>query len=302
MSKEKLVIRNLNTYRRPGFTLVEILVVIAIIAILAALVVGGVVSFMSKGPEIQTRNDLLQLSTALDKFYAKYKFYPPDQIKLCANYSQYNVVADKASLAYIGTMWPNLGQFTNVPWAGSTAIPATGIVLEGDQCLVFFLGGPPVGSTPGLMGGFSLNPRDPISIAGGVDRERFMDFDTGRLVNRPTVAYPTGHPFPSMFDRSDKRMPYVYFSSGRYGYDPTTPNSAGGFTPAGILTNPVIPYRELLLPPYNFHQKSRFQIISAGRDGLYGPGGVWTQATAGSMSLQGRDDMTSFYESKMGSP
>ena len=282
------MIRSPYRFRRPGFTLVEILVVIAIIAILAALVVGGVVSFMSKGPEIQTRNDLLQLSTALDKFYAKYKFYPPDRIKLCANYSQYNVVTDKASLAYIGTMWPNLGQFVNVPWAGGTAIPATGIVLEGEQSLVFFLGGPPVGgTTPGLMGGFSLNPRDPISLAGGVDRERFMDFDTGRLVNRPTLTYPAGHPFPSMFDRSDKRMPYVYFSSGRFGYSATL-NSWG-----------VAPYMENAT---TFHQKTRFQIISAGRDGLYGPGGVWTQATAGSMPLQGRDDMTSFYDSKMGSP
>ncbi len=294
-----------NAARRSGFTLIEILVVIAIIAILAALIMGGVMAYMSKGPELQVRNDLLQLNTALDRFYAEYKFYPPDTIKLCSNYGQYNKAnaLDKASLAYIGTMWPNINWNTPKPWAGGITLPATGIVLEGDQCLVFFLGGPPIGTTPGLMGGFSVDPRDPISLGQTVDRKRFMEFDTGRLINRG------GSPFPSMIDRWGKNMPYVYFSSGRYGYGGT----ANTLNVAPYIEPPVPPYPPppyplplpKPVPPHNYYQKSRFQIICAGRDGLFGPGGLlnpWSPALAGSMAMQGRDDMTNFYDNKLGVP
>ena len=48
--------------RRSAFTLIELLVVIAIIAILAALLMGGVMVVLRKGPEVQTRNDILQIS------------------------------------------------------------------------------------------------------------------------------------------------------------------------------------------------------------------------------------------------
>ena len=72
-----------STRSRAGFTLIEILVTIAIIAILVSLLVVGVMKVIGTGPEAQNRNDILQSSTALTNFKNKYKFYPPSQIKLC---------------------------------------------------------------------------------------------------------------------------------------------------------------------------------------------------------------------------
>ena len=58
--------------RRAGFTLIELLVVILIIVVLVALLSAGVFKLLDKGPEMQTRNEITQLSAALQAFKAKY--------------------------------------------------------------------------------------------------------------------------------------------------------------------------------------------------------------------------------------
>jgi prepilin-type N-terminal cleavage/methylation domain-containing protein len=61
---------------KKGFTLVELLVVMAIIAILATLIVGGFRSSQMRGRDAQRKSDLKQISTALELFYADYGKYP----------------------------------------------------------------------------------------------------------------------------------------------------------------------------------------------------------------------------------
>ena len=206
----------ITSNRRSGFTLVEILVVIAIIAVLASLILGGVMAFMRKGPEVQNRNDILQISSAMQKFYADYKFYPPDRIRLCSNRSQYGATPlDVQSLACIGHMFPSLpGNFTKIWWDGKAHPNGTNLdfTLEGDQALVFFLGGPPNGaSTPALMGGFSTNPTDPVDVANvAPNRKKHMDFDLGRLQLVARAGNNAAANFPSYLD-SYKKIPFVFF-------------------------------------------------------------------------------------------
>ena len=63
--------------RQPGFTIVEILVVVAIIAILAALFVGAVSRVRGKADEVLARSDISQLDNAIAAFKAKMQISPP---------------------------------------------------------------------------------------------------------------------------------------------------------------------------------------------------------------------------------
>ena len=53
---------------RPGFTLVELLVVMTIIAILFALTAAAVTKAMAKANEVKTRNDISQLQSGVQAF------------------------------------------------------------------------------------------------------------------------------------------------------------------------------------------------------------------------------------------
>lgn len=291
--------------RRAGMTLIELLVVIAIIAILASLLTVGVIALRGGGTAASNRWDLQKLEVALDKFKAEKGFFPPSKIILyAASDSYYSTpptsttlgvfkdVFNQLSLQYVEALWPGLrdattGKFTNVAWAGPTTMPSTGVILEGDQCLVFFLGGIPNG--PGNIGlqGFSNNPADP-STAGG-ERKRYFEFDNNRLV------YRNGNPFPSYNDAfgvaHNRLQPFMYFSSGRRanGYDAS--HAALG----------VSPYYQQLAP-LKYHNANSFQLISAGANGVFGPGGLWVAASAGAIGAAGQDDMTNFYDKLMGTP
>jgi general secretion pathway protein G len=308
--------------KRAAFTLIEVLVVIAIIGILAALLLGGVMAVIGRGPEAQTRNEISQLAIALEKFKGDKGFYPPDRIKLHANYAQYNPglnnaagELDKISLTYLAGMWPNLQNFAAMPWAGAgVTIPAAGYILEGDQCLVFFLAGPPVGGAPPqpkLLGGFSINPKDPVYLPPynaarpQLDRKRYYDFDPGRVVFRANAANPSTAVFPS-FQDPYKKQPYAYFSSYKRadGYSPTAvpANSVANWWGATPNSLGLLPYVKTAAAGGQgtvYHNSTTFQIISAGLDGQFGPGGLWPGPTVPRPAM---DDMSNFHDRKLGSP
>jgi len=287
--------------RRSAFTLIELLVVIAIIAILSSLLLAGVMAFMRKGPEVLNRNDVLQLSTNLNRFYEKHKMYPPSKIRLCSNRATYtskptpasvDPSLDAVSLQALGTIWPNLpSNFTNLNWSGS-GTGTDDYILEGDQCLVFFLGGIPTSN--GLQG-FSTIPTNPTDLTG--DRVKWHDFPAARLKIRATAS----SPFPSFAD-AHNLMPFVYFSSGRRpdGYNPT-------HMIAGL--NNVSPYAQQTAPTVKYYNSTTFQLISAGPDGIFGPGSTVTVTPTvtqtpwapGGGNAATKDDISNFHDGKLGS-
>jgi len=59
-----------------GFTLVELLVVMAILGILVTLIGGAFVSAQMRGRDAQRKSDLKQIANALELFYNDYGHYP----------------------------------------------------------------------------------------------------------------------------------------------------------------------------------------------------------------------------------
>ena len=59
-----------------AFTLLELLIVIAIVAILAGLLFPAVQSVLERAKKVQAKNDLTQIVTAVNAFYTEYGRYP----------------------------------------------------------------------------------------------------------------------------------------------------------------------------------------------------------------------------------
>ncbi len=61
-----------------GFTLVEVLTVIAIIGLLASIILVGLGTFRAKGRDTRRIADLRVTQTALELYYTKFNVYPED--------------------------------------------------------------------------------------------------------------------------------------------------------------------------------------------------------------------------------
>ena len=181
--------------RRParGFTLVELLVVIVILAILVALLIPAVTGAIRKTRGAAVQAEINQMAQALADFKSKYGDYPPSRVLLSENGylnttnttplptgSSADITVGQLaqrSISALRKFWPRVVMSTTGPVfaGGSTAwydfngdatfqADATGgsnafanvptsFYLQGHECLVFFLGGIPVTSGPVSGGG-----------------------------------------------------------------------------------------------------------------------------------------------------
>ena len=78
----KLEIGNWKFQR--GFTLVELILVMAIIAVLTTFITGGIGSSQVKGRDAQRKSDLKQIAQALELYYQDYGQYPSENSGLIA--------------------------------------------------------------------------------------------------------------------------------------------------------------------------------------------------------------------------
>lgn len=77
--------------RRSGFTLVELLVVVAIIGILAGMISANVNSARAKARDGRRANDVKQIQTALELYYDTSGRYPPMKEGECGGTEGYTV-------------------------------------------------------------------------------------------------------------------------------------------------------------------------------------------------------------------
>jgi type II secretory pathway pseudopilin PulG len=286
-----------QTAARLAFTLIELLVVIGIIATLIGLLVPAVMKAQLAAYRANTRSEIAMLDAALkEKFYFKYKFYPPSRITLPPTSPQDQAVIKK--------MFPRIS-FTSGPGTlASTYGPFTGpVTLTGDQCLVWFLGGINVGTAaqPNLKG-FSLDPANPSNAAVGWEGPMFT-FAQNRLVGNPNQAL-------SYLDYFGKR-PYAYFSSTPssgsatgYGNDCNSPPLAWiGGTPQGIPNGPYqISATGGASNGPSYINPDSFQIISAGADLNFGPGPgpLPGKGSGGTLPGPAQDDLANFSDTQLG--
>jgi general secretion pathway protein G len=297
----------LRAARRPGFTLVEMLVVLAIIVVLVSLVAGVVLRFLGQGPIMQAQTEISQLNQSVELFKQKYGIYPPSKIFLANTQADYVTAKtnDPTNAAFYDQSWSIINRiFPKLDWnntsgqglidwtgnngAGPVYKAFKGTFLEGDQCLVFFLGGMQT-SAGGVNSclGFANNSRNPTSMINTANNyPPLFEFSSRRLGTVTRVYTKTGlyGQSPSTFsffvyaDTYDTGVPYAYFSTygNRNGYqtnDCASQVSASLSTPTQTIY--LTPYLEANATPVRYYNPNTFQIISAGADGDFGDGGFW---------------------------
>lgn len=269
--------------RRSAFTLVELLVVVAILGILAAVIIPAVTGTMRRAEDAQVRTEIGQLDTAFSNFKADFGKYPPSRIEI-------SNPATPATMNVLRGIWPQIRNYAveNLYDRLGAKDP---FILRGDECLVFFLAGPE-------QKGFSKNPRDPFETVGGNRVPPFYEFDSARLSDSTdSTLIQAGveqqfKVFRSAYPSQVK--PYIFFSSynGRgYRDDDNTEMNAYYLDAAGDK-----PYKP-----------SSVQIICPGRDESYGVGGHYDVSgdrpvlkTGTSIKKEeGRDNLTNFAQSKL---
>ncbi len=333
---------------RSAFTLVELLVVMAIIAILIGLLLAAVMRVMMKINEVQTRTDIAQMDVGINSFMQDYGLTnpPPSYLLICEDstgtnpnkslyptYQQlmndpdpYTAAAATQTVKFF-QQW--FGKNFNINgkynWNGNVDAKGNPIydppyLLQGQQCLVFYLGGIPVWGNNAVIGmsGFAPNITNPAApaVAGSTRKGPYFNFLPARLslpaasLAEPASMLNTKNSTKPLVSRNNpvyldpwkakpQWQPYVFFSSqgGMNNYNATI----FGTPPKGPLTNDCSmfdlagPYYELTATKTaNYAFNNRFQIISAGLDGQFG-GGQWS-STAGATGF-GRDDQANFASS-----
>lgn len=272
-----------NRPGRTGFTLIELLVVIAIIAVLVSLTAAALFKILGKGPETQARSDIDQLANAINTMKSEFHVsFIPSTITLREdnNYNSANV-AHRQTVAFLQQMFgKNISLKTSTPidWNGDGTISTADIVLQGQDCLVFFLGGIPsqAGSSNSCLG-FSRDPKNPATL-GGARYGPYFPFQSKRLVASGTAAGFLNYVDPWL------QQPIAYFSS-RKGKDYTADCPALGVSFYSDLAG-------------NMFNPNGFQIITAGADGAFGTATTWDPQN-GAPSGPHADNMTNFTKGQL---
>ena len=270
----------------------------------------------SKNPAHITATEIEQLTISIELFKSRNKVtYLPSQFKLCELFGQYTLVEngaaqdeplDRESVDFLTELWPQIllvdrskgfviWKKDGIDWNGNGNTDDAPVILEGDQCLVFFLGGIPDKGPPPSTRGFSRNPFDPALVAQREGRlSPLFEFPDDRLFIRATTP-PGNAGFYSFADYYRTGQPYAYFSSYgvRNGYNSPIKRKYANGDCDGLKLQPY--YKSAA--PVEFLHPSGFQIISAGADGIFGPGGLWNPATT---PAAGCDDQANFHSGLLG--
>src|SRR5262249_52496573 len=123
-----------NRIRASGFTLIEVLVVTAIIGILISLLLAGLFKARAIQEDVEARKDITELHKAVGAFSTDARLgavgYMPSRICLGNT-----LAADPASVSYLQRLFPKCDVIT-VFGTSPSGLPAGSGQLHGDQCLV----------------------------------------------------------------------------------------------------------------------------------------------------------------------
>lgn len=255
---------------RQGFTLIEVLTVIVIIGILAALVVPAIAGAVRRAKEVAIAMEIDSLSQAIETYNTQYGDYPPDFSDVSTVERHYRRIFPQIAASDLTAL--------------STAMGGSPVGIDRAEALVF------------TLGGYSSNKQHPLTGSGGplvvsggtvtynTDRANaIFPFELGRLNSSNFEA--VADSFPT-FAPSGKLQPYVYFDSRTYNTVATASTIVANGYIGGGEAGGIRPYKTMLTPraptgatygsaiaaanAFKFHKADTFQIISAGLDDIYG--------------------------------
>lgn len=283
---------------RKGFTLVELMIAIAIIAILMTLTITAVTRAIGRGRETAARLEINALAQAAEQYNLKYGDYPPDG-------SSYAVLS-----RHMGKIFPRMSPQDSALLNQLVQDRSSGdfsyVAMDRAEALVFFLGGfsenvlfpltgegGPLKLRSGLTNPTELQLRDLANYEyNGTRDNAFFDFDPDRLtlIKRVNDSSPLlsideallglgnssehggNDPLPVYLAREGVSTPLVYFDSRTYGgVGPGVFNGyLAGMPPNATEFGGIRPYMTTGTGEIQFHNPSTFQIISPGSDGVFG--------------------------------
>ena len=257
-----------------GFTLVELLVVIGIIALLMALFTGAVMWAVNAARRTRMGVEIAALQEAIEKYKTKTGDYPP-------NFRDYNAVVRHVRTRYPRIAPAEFNLLIQAAWGPSYSMTSP----------------PPAGTVPridegeALVAWLSRTRNDPVYPFGLATTtpgayQVYYEFDERRLVDGPDPDL-----FPSYRAAYAKETFYLYIDSRSYDEmtaDFTTPSS-GAFAELDTSTAAAIGNitHDQVIRPYWSEtvvntaatltrdrntpmNATSFQILCAGQDGLWG--------------------------------
>jgi prepilin-type N-terminal cleavage/methylation domain-containing protein len=286
--------------RRPGFTLIELLVVMGIIALLVSLGLAAAMKIITAGPRVETQSEIRKMEESLKLAQKEYNLeYLPSKLILYKDVVNYKTPSGTAqqqrlirrSADVLNHMFPRLLKSGgSVNWDGTSRTPSS-ITLEGQQCLVFYLGGIPSTSGGNQCKGFANDPVNPANFTANTKPiGPFYQFKSNRL----KLAQASDR----LFSYQDPYgTPYAYFATAGSAnkYEDDCPSLT---TPA----NQFHPYKDPRASSDTFFNAGTFQIISAGPDKKFGSGGGSWDPTVGTSDEASKDNLTNFTKSPLLAP
>lgn len=242
---------------RKGFTLIELMIVIAIVALLAALLTPVLASAVRTARQASVQTEIHALETALADFKTLTGTYPPDHFdwrlyNLDGTLNPSGTTLHTASAAYLRRIFPGMPNHAMAALiAELQADPTRQRVLDGPACLVFWLNG--------------------VAVPGAKKIGPFFEFAEGRLYD----ANPSANDgYEGYFDPlPGQKTPYLYTVSSQY-VRQDAENAALPAADREALSKPV--YKATAA---KYYMPERFQLVSPGYDGVYGLSRIYDAKT-----------------------